>query len=69
MQFHTAVVDRILHLLLFVAGAIALVVVALAIVERTVERSKTSIRAVHMIVPLAVFVAVGIAERLYHALA
>lgn len=67
MGFHTGVVDRVLHLLLFIAAGVALVVVALGIVERTVERESTSIRVVHMLICVAVVVAIGIAERLYHA--
>ena len=70
MEFHTAVADRVLHLTLFVAAAIALVVFALAVLERTLERApeggSRSIRPVHIAVPIVVFVTVGIAERLYH---
>ena len=71
MEFHTAVADRLLHLALFIAAALALVVFVLAVLERTLERDPRggtrSIRPLHVVIPVVVFVAVGIAERLYHA--
>lgn len=71
MEFHTAVADRVLHLALFVAAAVALVVVALAVLDRVLERAPSedtrTIRPLHVITPIVAAVAIGIAERLYHA--
>jgi hypothetical protein len=70
MEFQTAVADRVLHLALFVAAAVALIVVSLAVLERVLERAPSdgtrTIRPLHVITPIAATVAIGIAERLYH---
>lgn len=64
-----AVIDKVLHLLLFVAGGVAVAVGALWLLERFAggDRAPT-IRARHLAMPIVAFAAFGIAERLYHAL-
>jgi hypothetical protein len=64
-----AVLDKVLHLGLFVAGAVAVAVGALALLERFAGRGRTrAIHLRHLAIPIAAFAAFGIAERLYHAL-
>ena len=61
--------DKALHLALFGAGALVVAVAALALLERFAggER-RPAIRLWHVAIPIAAFAAIGIAERLYHAL-
>jgi hypothetical protein len=63
--------ENALHLALFVAAAVALAAVVLAVLERLLERGENhrpTIRFWHVAIPIAVFAAIGIAERLYHLL-
>ena len=65
----TGVLDKVLHLGLFVAGAVAVAVGALALLERFAGGGRApAIRARHLAIPIAASAAFGIAERLYHAL-
>lgn len=64
-----AVLDKVLHLALFVAGAVAVAVGALALLERFAGGDRApAVRARHLAIPVVAFAAFGIAERLYHAL-
>lgn len=62
-------VDKALHLALFVVGALVVAVAALALLERFVGGDRRrAIGVRHVAIPIAAFAAIGIAERLYHAL-
>ncbi len=64
-----AVLDKVLHLGLFVAGAVALAIGALALLERFASGDRApAIHLRHLAIPIAASAAFGIAERLYHAL-
>lgn len=64
-----ALLDKVLHLLLFVAGAVALAVAALWVLERFAGGDRApAIRMRHIAMPVVAFVVFGVAERLYHAL-
>jgi hypothetical protein len=69
VSLHTTAAERAIHLALFVAAGAALAVVVLGALERVLDRTtEPTIRLWHMTIPVAVFVASFIAERLYHAL-
>jgi hypothetical protein len=59
--------ERGLHLLLFVSGAAAFGVVAIALLERMSEGARRTVRIVHVALTGVVFVAFFVAERIYHA--
>ena len=63
----TEAADRLLHLALFAAAAVAVTVLVLALLERAGRsEGRPAIRAVHVAIPMAAAAAIGIAERLYH---
>lgn len=69
MDIHTALAERAIHLVLFIAGAVVVAVVALAGVERAFERTGSrAIRRWHVALPITAFVLAFVAERAYHAL-
>ncbi len=68
MGLVTSPAERAIHLVLFVAAAVAFAVAALAILERITGREERSIRLVHVAIPVALFVATFIAERVYHTM-
>lgn len=69
MDVHTALAERAIHLVLFIAGAVAVALVVLAGIERAFDRaSSRAIRPWHVILPIAVFVVAFAVERAYHAL-
>jgi hypothetical protein len=63
----TAPFERALHLLLFISAAAAIGVVAIALLERLSEGARRTIRIAHVAITGAVFVAVFVAERIYHS--
>ncbi len=58
--------ERGLHLLLFVSGAAAFGVVAIALLERMSVGAGRTVRLLHVVLAGAVFVAFFVAERIYH---
>jgi hypothetical protein len=58
--------ERGLHLLLFVSGAAALGVTAIALLERLSDGSRRTVRVVHVALAAVVFAAFFVAERVYH---
>jgi hypothetical protein len=58
--------ERGLHLLLFVSGAAAFGVVAMALLERLSEGARRTVRFVHVALAGVAFVAFFVAERIYH---
>lgn len=69
MDLVTTSTERAIHLALYIAAAASIAVTGLAVVERLgASGSRAIIRLKHAAIPLALFVALGIAERLYHSL-
>jgi hypothetical protein len=69
VDVHTALVERAIHLVLFITGGVSVGVVALAAAERLTDSSgKRTIRAWHAFGPVALFATTFLVERLYHAL-
>jgi hypothetical protein len=63
----TTPLERVIHLALFVSAGIALGVGALFVFERVGGgEARRSIRLFHVAIPGAAFVALFIAERVYH---
>lgn len=69
MPFATNAVDRVLHLLIFVAAAGVIGVVALAALERLTDGAQRSVRLRHVLIPAIPLLVVVAIERVYHALA
>jgi hypothetical protein len=64
---HTTAFERALHLLLFLAGGLALAVFGLAVIERLAGGDRRTIRIVHVAAAGALFAGFFVAERVYHA--
>lgn len=69
MPIETSTLERVIHLLLFVAAAGALGVGALGSLEYLVGGPRRTIRLRHLLVPVAAFVMLFSVERAYHAFA
>jgi hypothetical protein len=65
------VADRILHLALFVTGAVSVAVIGLAVLERVLHEpapdERPALRPWHLMVAVGTTAVIGLAERLYHA--
>lgn len=68
MELHTTLVERVLHLGLFVGGAAVVGVLALVVLDRIGDGERRVLSLRHVLIPVCVFAAFGIAERIYHAL-
>ncbi len=68
MPLETTTFERAVHLALFVVGAIAFAVAALAVLERVVGGERRAIRAVHVVPPIGAFVALAATELIFHLL-
>jgi hypothetical protein len=66
VPLHTTVCERVLHLLLFVSGGIAVGVIALALLERAADRSARTIRNSYVVAAAVTFVVFFTTERIYH---
>lgn len=69
MAFETDPVDRVLHLLIFVAAAGLLGVLALGALERLVDGTSRVVRTRVALVPAALLALLVTVERLYHLVA
>ncbi|MEX2537804.1 MAG: hypothetical protein WD646_04035 [Actinomycetota bacterium] len=67
-ELTTTLVDRALHLVMFVAAAAAIGLGALAVIERLGESSRKAISIRAFAIAAGVTVALFVTERLYHAL-
>lgn len=66
MPVHTTVFERVLHLLLFVSGGVAVGVGALAMLERFTDRTARTVRNSYIAAAAVTFAVFFIAERVYH---
>jgi small neutral amino acid transporter SnatA (MarC family) len=58
--------ERALHLLLFVSAGVGFGVLAIALLERVSEGARRTVRLMHVVIAMSVFVAFFVAERIYH---
>lgn len=68
MPVETTLAERAIHLALFVSGAAAVALGALAAIERLADGGRTVVRGSYVLAAAGVFVVVFVVERLYHAL-
>lgn len=68
MDLETTLVERAIHLALFLTGGLGAGLAALALLERVTGDGPRVIRPVHVVMAGTVFFLFFVAERLYHAL-
>lgn len=68
MPLETTTFERAVHLALFIAGALAFAIAALAVLERVAGGERRVIRFTHVALAGALFGALAVTELVFHLL-
>jgi hypothetical protein len=68
VEFENSLLERFLDLAVFIALAVAVGVVGLALLERLTGAEQRVVTLRRAAIPIAIFIALGIAEVLFHLL-